>query len=757
MATATAATAQVNRATVAPVNRLSIDQGVNGGPNEAFNVLATDGVINRANGISRQFNHLTSNGTVRNGSNVKFKANSYTSTNNNHSNNNNNSIKVKNFEQERSMVDNREIKINVIDKSPSCSPVESNNKNNPINNNNDYSQKAKPIQAAKHNFDRAFENRQAISMERLNTMNNGHGVYQKYPVPELPRPAGPLFHVPSSASTPTTTSISATSSLLAITTTSSTIANSTNPIAATAISQPNAGGSLSSGTSNSSLDDSSDEQLMASPIGDNNDMHGVMNSNCLSRSASRVSRFRSAKEFFERLSNSSATKTHHVSTHHKPSSTERSASIFEQQQQQRQQKQQKQQYQNQPRLPGRGIAMRYCQALAGAQAATDSSRLTSVLSAPQLNIVSSALSSASTSLATTIVAPPITAARVPVKQLTAHSRSQSSTCLAATTDVPQSDVVSVAESDKKIEGAKPAEKSEKPTATGAKVSQTQESSPLLPSKPSADAPISEARTDTSQSVTDHTPAATANTIPSASTTTHLPPIQATQRSRLSLAIPNSSSSTTAFIRSNGYTGENVILTIDNSRFNRSNAGKVGNCIGGKQENLLQYNDNSGDNDAPPILLFQGDNVIVGNGSLLTRRNKQLRIQFNESSTLTYEYPSEESLIAMARLAACATQDNGQQQYETTATAKDNGASVSSGESVSGGDEDRDDHNESEEEEDCSSIAVAFNEPSDSESVEQRQRTGNGSSYASAQCGPLASVTPSNHLTRKSKYHCEITV
>lgn len=45
------------------------------------------------------------------------------------------------------------------------------------------------------------------------------------------------------------------------------------------------------------------------------------------------------------------------------------------------------------------------------------------------------------------------------------------------------------------------------------------------------------------------------------------------------------------------------------------------------------------------VIFQGDNVIVGNGSLLNRRNKQLKIKFDEDSTLTFEYPSEEALLA----------------------------------------------------------------------------------------------------------------
>lgn len=39
-------------------------------------------------------------------------------------------------------------------------------------------------------------------------------------------------------------------------------------------------------------------------------------------------------------------------------------------------------------------------------------------------------------------------------------------------------------------------------------------------------------------------------------------------------------------------------------------------------------------------------MIVGNGSLLIKRNKRLRIKFDDHNlTLTFEYPSEETLLA----------------------------------------------------------------------------------------------------------------
>lgn len=47
-----------------------------------------------------------------------------------------------------------------------------------------------------------------------------------------------------------------------------------------------------------------------------------------------------------------------------------------------------------------------------------------------------------------------------------------------------------------------------------------------------------------------------------------------------------------------------------------------------------------------MVVFSGSHVIVGNGSLLNRRNKQLRIKFDENNpTTTFEYPSEEAMLA----------------------------------------------------------------------------------------------------------------
>ncbi|XP_076320859.1 uncharacterized protein LOC143230714 [Tachypleus tridentatus] len=43
---------------------------------------------------------------------------------------------------------------------------------------------------------------------------------------------------------------------------------------------------------------------------------------------------------------------------------------------------------------------------------------------------------------------------------------------------------------------------------------------------------------------------------------------------------------------------------------------------------------------PSGIYFEGENVIIGKGSLLTTRNKNLTTQFDDNATSTYEYPSE---------------------------------------------------------------------------------------------------------------------
>lgn len=47
---------------------------------------------------------------------------------------------------------------------------------------------------------------------------------------------------------------------------------------------------------------------------------------------------------------------------------------------------------------------------------------------------------------------------------------------------------------------------------------------------------------------------------------------------------------------------------------------------------------------PCGIIFIGENVVVGRGSLLVNRNKRLTIQFNDNATETFEYPSESSMM-----------------------------------------------------------------------------------------------------------------
>ena len=51
-------------------------------------------------------------------------------------------------------------------------------------------------------------------------------------------------------------------------------------------------------------------------------------------------------------------------------------------------------------------------------------------------------------------------------------------------------------------------------------------------------------------------------------------------------------------------------------------------------------------DIPPPcnITFQGENQIVGRGSLLKKRDKGLNISFDDTATTTFEYPSEQSLL-----------------------------------------------------------------------------------------------------------------
>ncbi|XP_067137646.1 uncharacterized protein [Centruroides vittatus] len=52
---------------------------------------------------------------------------------------------------------------------------------------------------------------------------------------------------------------------------------------------------------------------------------------------------------------------------------------------------------------------------------------------------------------------------------------------------------------------------------------------------------------------------------------------------------------------------------------------------------------------PCGVVFEGENVKVGRGSLLVNRNKNLRIHFNDDVTSVHEYPSELSLLENDRI------------------------------------------------------------------------------------------------------------
>ncbi|CAA3004809.1 Hypothetical predicted protein [Olea europaea subsp. europaea] len=99
-----------------------------------------------------------------------------------------------------------------------------------------------------------------------------------------------------------------------------------------------------------------------------------------------------------------------------------------------------------------------------------------------------------------------------------------------------------------------------------------------------------------------------------------------------------SSSTSAYVKlkttDHSSLSTNTILHINNSHLSQANQR-------GSDSNGFKTVMNNGCCNEP-ALPFEGDNVIIGSGSLLVRRNKQLRIKFDETRTATFEYPSESS-------------------------------------------------------------------------------------------------------------------
>ncbi|CAG2104077.1 unnamed protein product [Medioppia subpectinata] len=91
---------------------------------------------------------------------------------------------------------------------------------------------------------------------------------------------------------------------------------------------------------------------------------------------------------------------------------------------------------------------------------------------------------------------------------------------------------------------------------------------------------------------------------------------------------------------------------------------------------------TGCTDTPPPsgIVFAGENVRVGRGAILSNRNKKLTLQFNDSLTKTFEYPSEASLMQEMGLSTTSGDDlNGENKSETNnsvITSESNNANTS---------------------------------------------------------------------------------
>lgn len=82
----------------------------------------------------------------------------------------------------------------------------------------------------------------------------------------------------------------------------------------------------------------------------------------------------------------------------------------------------------------------------------------------------------------------------------------------------------------------------------------------------------------------------------------------------------------------------VSPSLNSSNSSLDCAGSEGSSRAGSPNDLSRASSSD-------TVMFLGDNVIVNNGSMLIRRNKQLRIKFDEESTHTFEYPSEGAMLA----------------------------------------------------------------------------------------------------------------
>ncbi|XP_013777256.1 uncharacterized protein LOC106461936, partial [Limulus polyphemus] len=78
---------------------------------------------------------------------------------------------------------------------------------------------------------------------------------------------------------------------------------------------------------------------------------------------------------------------------------------------------------------------------------------------------------------------------------------------------------------------------------------------------------------------------------------------------------------------------------------------------------------SADLPHPSGIVFEGENVIIGKGALLTVKNKKLNIQFDDNATSTFEYPSETCLpsptISDSSSPSCSPTDELQREVVQT--------------------------------------------------------------------------------------------
>lgn len=319
----------------------------------------------------------------------------------------------------------------------------------------------------------------------------------------------------------------------------------------------NGGGSLSSGGSSSSLDDSSDERRL--PV-----LSGPRVAAGLTRSASRVSRFKSAKEFFERLSTISNQQSSPISSSTSTTTLNRLSHHYDK-----------------PPIPDRprgNVVFRYT----GAVAAKASSHA----NLSNIHVQSSPASTHNNAaIFTSATASPRSPRQLSYSQLPAAT--------------PQPAAL-----------ARPLQR----PSSASSISDSRGSSPSVP----VSMPVAVTTSPTTTSATT-TSAQASESAPSSQTPA--PVIALTRSSLISNIIKDLEQQSQASSLSSS-SGSGSLLICDSPPQS--------------PKSLLQDE---------PTCLFLGDNVIVNNGSLLIRRNKQLRLKFDENCVSTFEYPSEEVMLA----------------------------------------------------------------------------------------------------------------